>query len=1675
MSDAARAEAYLSNLDAENSALEEEEPPKKAAGITLAEMTARAEAIVNYAWTPSQNITTWNSNKYNGLTYFPAGQTVKGMPYTLFTSEVVSQSLCSLERYKTLASSNYSATKYCNSVGATRTGPVYGSCCADLVCEVFGGNFMSGSSPRYHSVTYIKNSSYGTTTSNVPISQLRPGDAVSDTAVTHILWIGAVTDTQITFYEQTPPIARKVTVNKASCTNSNGYFVYGGHVYNIVTRSNEFVNTPTEAPMSPWIKTDVKKVAINEEITFTYGATGSIEGYAVGIDKVGVGRIETLYPGTYGTWSMSFSEAGEYTAYVTAFNSVGGADSEKIIFIVYDSVPKVATITTDKRKYAIYENIFISVKSDTANGYAIGLDICNANGEIIERLNTILIGDRYEPYDIGILPAGYYSVYATAFNNYGGIDSEKIWFTVYESAPVWAKTVTDKKYYDVGEKVKVTASSDTAINYSMGLDLCDPAGEKVQRIDTIDLVDRYESYDVESLPAGYYSVYVTAINHYGWIDSPKAFFCVGHKVTYDIEEYPTPESTGSIKGTCAYCPNGEAIVLPKLNTTDYTKTTTKAATCTEGGTDSYKWKTTTYGTFTFTVATSAKGHTSVTDKAVAATCTAAGKTEGSHCSVCNAVIKAQTTVAALGHSYTSKVTAPTCTAQGYTTYTCSRCSNSYKDSYTNATGHSYTYKATKNPTTSATGTLTGTCSKCSGTTTVTLPKLNTTDYTKTTTKSATCTEGGTDSYKWKTTTYGTFTFTVATSAKGHTSVTDKAVAATCTATGLTEGSHCSVCNAVIKAQTTVAALGHSYTSKVTAPTCTAQGYTTYTCSRCSNSYKDSYTNATGHSDTYKATTNPTTSATGVLTGTCSKCSGTTTVTLPKLNTTDYTKTTTKSATCTEGGTDSYKWKTTTYGTFTFTVATSAKGHTSVTDKAVAATCTATGLTEGSHCSVCNAVIKAQTTVAALGHNYSSKVTAPTCTAQGYTTYTCSRCSNSYKDSYTNATGHSYTYKATKNPTTSATGTLTGTCSKCSGTTTVTLPKLNTTDYTKTTTKSATCTEGGTDSYKWKTTTYGTFTFTVATSAKGHTSVTDKAVAATCTAAGKTEGSHCSVCNAVIKAQTTVAALGHNYSSKVTAPTCTAQGYTTYTCSRCSNSYKDSYTNATGHSYTYKATTNPTTSATGVLTGTCSKCSGTTTVTLPKLNTTDYTKTTTKSATCTEGGTDSYKWKTTTYGTFTFTVATSAKGHTSVTDKAVAATCTATGLTEGSHCSVCNAVIKAQTTVAALGHNYSSKITAPTCTAQGYTTYTCSRCADSYKDTYTDAIGHNYTYTDCGETHEGVCENCSNKVTESHNYSDGNCICGAIEITAPITDTAITISHSLNLASDISINYAVKASLLTNYDSFYLEVQRPVYNGNAMTGFKTIKIDPVLTGNYYYFTMNDITAVNMNDELVAILHMTKGKQEYISKTDSYSIVTYALNQLNKDTAADKLKTLCADLLRYGAAAQNFKGYRTDAGATVPMTDANRAWFSDINAVTFGNTNMVHNDLTNPLITWAGKTLNLESKVVVKFIFNAGAYTGNISNLTLRMVYCDNSGIYRTVTLTDPAVYNEAKRQYAFEFDGLLAAELRTALSVAVYSGDVQLSPTLQYSPDTYGNNKTGNLGELCKALFAYSDSAKAYFS
>ena len=230
------------------------------------------------------------------------------------------------------------------------------------------------------------------------------------------------------------------------------------------------------------------------------------------------------------------------------------------------------------------------------------------------------------------------------------------------------------------------------------------------------------------------------------------------------------------------------------------------------------------------------------------------------------------------------------------------------------------------------------------------------------------------------------------------------------------------------------------------------------------------------------------------------------------------------------------------------------------------TCTSEG-TKTKTCTQCGATVTE--TIAKLSHSYTTTVVAPTCTTNGYTLHKCFVCGTSYKDSTTKATGHSYGNSVvTKQPTCTSEGTKTKTCTKCNATVTETIPKTShkyadtvvaptcTTDgytlhkcsvcgtsYKNNTTKATghsygnsvvtkqpTCTSEGT---AIKTCTKCNATVTEKLPAKGHTAVIDKGYPATCTTAGKTDGSHCSVCNTVIKAQTVINATGHKSSAWIT--------------------------------------------------------------------------------------------------------------------------------------------------------------------------------------------------------------------------------------------------------------------------------------------------------------------------------------------------------------------------------------------------------------------------------------------------------------------------------------------------------------------------------------------------------------
>ncbi len=522
-------------------------------------------------------------------------------------------------------------------------------------------------------------------------------------------------------------------------------------------------------------------------------------------------------------------------------------------------------------------------------------------------------------------------------------------------------------------------------------------------------------------------------------------------------------------------------------------------------------------------------------------------------------------------------------------------------------------------------------------------------------------------------------------AHGHTEEIIPGKDATCTETGLTEGKKCTVCGVTLVEQTVIDALGHSYAvdeGTYKAPTCTEAGkHADEKCATCGDVIWGEAIEATGHDHSIEVEGSA------------------------------------KAPTCTEAG-KQLDFKCANCGDVLPGATIPATGHDEVIDPAKAPTCTETGLTEGKHCGTCGEILVKQETVKALGHAYESVVTAPTCTDQGYTTHTCTRCGDSYVDSYTPsiADNHNYNSQIVVEPTCTEDGYTAKVCSICGHKEKVEGSEVEAMghyyDYSVLT---PTCTEGG---YTVRTCQDCGYSDVVdVTDPLGHDCV-PTIVYATCTEQGYTIH-NCSRCDYThIPADSYVSALGHQFELTLLPPTCTEEGYTVFYCMDCGHSYIPTETrvSATGHSYGEWVIIAPATcTKDGLREKTC-HCGDVVTETVAA---TGHSHVPTVTApTCTEDGYTTYTCH---CGDVYVDNVVSALGHSVVIDAAVDATCASTGLTEGSHCSVCGEVLVAQQVIEKRAHTFGDWVLSklPTCTVEGEDARYCSEC--HYAETRVTAV------------------------------------------------------------------------------------------------------------------------------------------------------------------------------------------------------------------------------------------------------------------------------------------------------------------------------------------------------------------
>ena len=405
----------------------------------------------------------------------------------------------------------------------------------------------------------------------------------------------------------------------------------------------------------------------------------------------------------------------------------------------------------------------------------------------------------------------------------------------------------------------------------------------------------------------------------------------------------------------------------------------------------------------------------------------------------------------------------------------------------------------------------------------------------------------------------------------------------------------------------------------------------------------------------------------------------------------------KEPTCEEGGYANVKCEI--CGKIFDVIDSPALGHKNETTEIVAPTCKENGVKEVK-CSVCGEVDKNDTVIPATGvHSENAVETAPTCTDKGYTTYTCSVCGEVRIEDYVDALGHSHEEVITK-PTCTEQGYTTYTCS---------------------------CGDNYVDNY---------------VAALGHSwSAWETETESGC----ETTGSEKRTCSACGHEETReIDATGHSYSSVVTEPTCTEQGYTTYTCGTCGNVRVDDYVDALGHTMgDWIVDTEADCETAGSQHKDCANCDHIEKEVIPAKGH-DYNAVVT-APTCTEEGFTTY---TCACGDSYVDNYVDALGH-NETAVVTEPTCTEQGYTTYT-CGTCGEV-RTDDYVDALGHDYETEVTAPTCTEEGFTTYTCA-CGDSYVDNYVAALGHNH-----GEWRIEILATHSNE-----GMRERKCACGDIE-------------------------------------------------------------------------------------------------------------------------------------------------------------------------------------------------------------------------------------------------------------------------------------------------------------------------
>lgn len=466
-----------------------------------------------------------------------------------------------------------------------------------------------------------------------------------------------------------------------------------------------------------------------------------------------------------------------------------------------------------------------------------------------------------------------------------------------------------------------------------------------------------------------------------------------------------------------------------------------------------------------------------------------------------------------------------------------------------------------------------------------------------------------------------------------------------------------------------------------------------------------------------------------------------------------------------------------------------------------------------------------------------------------------------------------------------------------------------------------------------------------------------------------------------------------------------------------------------------------------------------------------------------------------------------------------ATCTAKAV-----CTVCSAEYGNK-----LDHTFTAESTsvrtAATCAAKQTNWYKCANCtaiSDSLYYEVGEKAAHTWNYTsnsngthnatctnacNCGETitneacdtngTAGACSKCGYTAQCQHTHKTVVSATAATETTDgsitfacsdcsttldPVTVTwrksSTTATPSVGMGASTLINFRSKIANHAGITEGFIKTEHSFANGaDTETNYDLTVAGANLTAEsgYYRWALPVFTA-NFTDVFTTTF-FTCINGSWTSGTVKQTSVQVLLGSVLSGTGNTVTKTVAANLLKMGAQAQ------ADFAKQIAAADRADNILTGTNATYVTNTTpTVERTSTNwsPVlasnvngknqVAFITPTVLLSDMIGIKLTVNPKYYSGSLDNLTLHISYNDSNGV-ATQDVIEVSGYDASSRPQFIV--GMNANNMRSAITVQVYSGDTAISPEAVYSIEGALQGSYTTYTALINSIMNYCDAVVAY--